>query len=804
MTGHSAEASEEWYFASLEALGGTAVVVDRTKKLLTYAPEISSDENHVKSVTPEELAHAVTIGLLAGAEYAYPLTSIGHEIYFAHGSKGSKADEVDILIRDPDGLPYAMFELKSAAQFDQGKDDALRFQLFGTAPLVGSPKLLVYATVMPTGSSPKIRMLCIDYTKFKTYDAWKAAGEPHSIVFPKDYRDLDHKPFVNQGKNDLNLTATQADFRAVALAFHNQFFGEHPDNAIFVNLLKCLLAKIYDERTCKKNEEYEFQLLHKNGNPETASAVSERVNSLYKSAYLRYIDSTPDNVDEINAKEFSQENVKSVVVALQAMSITKGAAMHGDIIGAFFEEILRIGFKQDRGMYFTHDNIVRFMVEAVDIEGLTKSVWKASNHPDNRLPYVMDPACGSGTFLLHAMNRITETVRKSKDALVADHDAEQFFAARLSDAQPNHWAESFIYGFDPKFIMAITAKINMVLHGDGSAHIFKDDAFAPFSTYHQHVRLRAAMDANRSLPRERYPFEVSEAFDLVISNPPFGITLSETTRQQIAKTFSLGTTVPSEGLFVERCAQFLKPKGRLALVLPESLLNSKELRDVRLILYRFFNIRAIVALPRNIFIDTPTLTSLLFAQKKTKAEIEAWDTANSSAAATFESQVKSAREAFKASNISAKPASELFDGFMQSLEGIVTEESWIMKSGKSPRLIRLSNCKAIDDGKEMAKQLKTFIGSPGFNTLREQFLLKTVCNKLDYRFPTVTVTDVGYKLSKRKERSRPNQLCVFQSKSASKKVHTNLHLAGEECQVVVDAKNPKNVLDLIRKNVKWE
>ena len=69
-------------------------------------------------------------------------------------------------------------------------DDAIKNQLFGTVHLVGSPKLLVYATVEPKGSQPKIHAICIDHTKHKTYEAWKNEGEPHSTIFPEDYRDL--------------------------------------------------------------------------------------------------------------------------------------------------------------------------------------------------------------------------------------------------------------------------------------------------------------------------------------------------------------------------------------------------------------------------------------------------------------------------------------------------------------------------------------------------------------------------------------------------------------------------------------
>lgn len=144
-----------WYFDALDGLGSSAVIGDRAADTVTYNSAIASDESHVKSADPEELAHAVLIALLHSKAYSYPLTALGHEIHFAHGSKGSKADEVDVLIRDSDGLPYAMIELKAASEFDADRDEAIKSQLFGTAPLVGSPRLLVYATVEPKVHRPK-------------------------------------------------------------------------------------------------------------------------------------------------------------------------------------------------------------------------------------------------------------------------------------------------------------------------------------------------------------------------------------------------------------------------------------------------------------------------------------------------------------------------------------------------------------------------------------------------------------------------------------------------------------------------
>jgi len=79
------------------------------------------------------------------------------------------------------------------------------------------------------------------------------------------------------------------------------------------------------------------------GKPESAARVFERVNALYARAYKHYIE--PGGSDEIDPRCFSAERVKSVVQRLEGMALTKGAALNADIIGAFFEEILRSGFK---------------------------------------------------------------------------------------------------------------------------------------------------------------------------------------------------------------------------------------------------------------------------------------------------------------------------------------------------------------------------------------------------------------------------------------------------------------------------
>ncbi|MDO8825946.1 N-6 DNA methylase [Methylophaga sp.] len=794
--------SIQWYVKNINNLSSEAKLTraDESNKVITYPSELRSDESNVKSFEPEELVHATIINLLCSKEYEYDVKRLYHEQYFAHGSIGSLSDEVDLILYDEDDLPYAVMEFKSSAKYSVDEDKAIKFQLFGTAPLIGSPKLLVYGTVHPNTDRVHFELKCIDYVKYKSYESWEEAGKPYSTAFPKDYQDLNYVPFVNGGARDLKISTTQADFRAVANSFHNEFFGEHPDNALFINLVKCLLAKIYDERTTKKGDEYSFQVKYKNGKPEKSSSVFEYVNNQYKEAYSRYIEKggVPD---EIDPKEFSKEKVKSVVLALESLSITKGAALHGDVIGAFFEEILRSGFKQDKGMYFTHSNLVRFMIEALDLEGLTKKTWKNATHPENRLPYVIDPACGSGAFLLHAMNKITSSIKEASSILVSDFEETQFYKARMSDEMPNYWAENFIYGFDPKFIMAITSKVNMVLHGDGSAHMFKYDAFKPFSSYND-TKLRPSGDKERSIPRSIYDKDVCETFDAVLSNPPFGVTLSTDTKRTLSKTFSLSHKTPSDGLFIERAFQLLKPGGRLGVVLPESIFNAVDLMSVRIFIYRMFHVKAIVSLPRNVFIDTPTLTSLLFAQKKSGEEISRWDEEWQKHETSANELIKKAKMALNKNGVKKfKNSEDLQEKISKTLENIIKPNDWVYKKGKNAEVLQMTPDRSFSSVEDAASHYNSVLNSSGLSKYIARYAFTKTATKFNTEHHTYIVNEVGFKLSKRKEKPRPNQLVRFVSLSGD--TIQNLHLCEEDYKVEVSPSSPEVVLDFIKRDVVW-
>jgi type I restriction enzyme M protein len=584
--------------------------------------------------------------------------------------------------------------------------------------------------------------------------------------------------------------------------FHNEFFGEHPDNTLYIDLVKCLLAKILDERSTRRGEIYKFQVLYRAGREENAPTTFSRVNQLYQTAYKRYIDSSAASPDEINPKEFPPERVKTVVKVLQSVSITRGAALNADVIGAFFEEILRVGFKQDKGMYFTHANLVHFMLEALDLTGLTAKIWQGATHPDNRLPYLIDPACGSGSFLLKAMQIIGSAIHANKETLVADAESEQFYNARMAPSMPNYWAENFLYGLDPKFIMAITAKVNMVLHGDGSAHIFKQDAFKPLTAFSD-SKFRPAGESTRCVPKNRYAYDMCETFDALVSNPPFGIKLASDTKASLPRTLSLKGSCPSEALFLERAFQLLKPGGRLALVVPESLLNTSDSLETRLLLYRCFWIRAIVSLPRNAFIDTPTLTSLLFAQKKSKEELAQWDEDWTRATEDAETRIKRAAAFLrKAKNGASGPVAEVQTEFLSRVHPVIDKACWLPKKGKNSDIVSAVLPSSVTTKADAVSYYLDFLRLAAVRRLIAQHAFSRMADKRNYEFPVFRVEEIGYKLSKRKEKMRPNQLCRFVGTSSGKE-YPNLHLASEPVRLEVDPVNPQRILDFIKRGIRW-
>lgn len=327
----------------------------------------------------------------------------------------------------------------------------------------------------------------------------------------------------------------------------------------------------------------------------------------------------------LNKRNISPNKVRYVVEQLQEISLTKNEVNNNDLLGDFFESIVTEGFKQDKGQFFTHGNIVKFIIYALGIDDF------AINHVNKHksLPFVCDPACGSGTFLIDVMKIITDTIkRRRKSELSTSNDVKLFVQYKMPDVKENTWAWDYLYGVEINPDLALATKVNMVLHGDGSGNIFSKDALLPFAKYENKIKV-SLLSKSKKIQNYSYSEELNEQFDFIISNPPFSIKLDNETKRLLPKKFMFADVGSSENLFIERWYQLLKEGGMLGVVLPESVFDNAENQYMRLFIYKYFKVKYLISLPsgkNGAFLPyTPIKTSLLFLQKKTKSEVKEYE-----------------------------------------------------------------------------------------------------------------------------------------------------------------------------------
>jgi type I restriction enzyme M protein len=238
---------------------------------------------------------------------------------------------------------------------------------------------------------------------------------------------------------------------------------------------------------------------------------------------------------------------------------------------------------------------------------------------------VLDPACGSGGFLVMVLDHVRQKITKQ---LYPDVDDVRL-AARANlpevDELVRQYAEKMIFGFDFDPDLKKAARMNMVMAGDGHSNIFNinsldypqgDKPDVPFIAKAVNKSIEESKDAS-------YPFETAEdnaqgKFDMVFTNPPFGAKVEVDV--EIARKYELNSNAP-EVLFIEACYNFLKPSGKMAIVLPDGILGNPNMESVRLWILQHFKLIASVDLPVETFLpQVGVQASLLFLQKKTEAE----------------------------------------------------------------------------------------------------------------------------------------------------------------------------------------
>lgn len=276
-----------------------------------------------------------------------------------------------------------------------------------------------------------------------------------------------------------------------------------------------------------------------------------------------------------------------------------------DIKGEAYEEIVSVTSRRDQGAFFTPRNVC----------DMAAQMLMATHRPDGRLSLrIIDPTCGTGGFLRSALVGMREVIATQAMQKWKNNPsrAEQDIAERLQRV-----CNSNLFGIDKLAELVQAAQMNLAMHGDGSTNVFNTNSLLPPGEW----PTEPGNDAQSNIRMG--------SFDMVLTNPPFGWRLPVDDKH-ILEQFELATfdskgarsSMPPEQLFVERCLKLLKPGGRMAIVLPDSILSNPGLSFIRQWVLTRAYVIASVDLPRETFAksDTHTKTSVLFLQRFTKAE----------------------------------------------------------------------------------------------------------------------------------------------------------------------------------------
>lgn len=530
------------------------------KQKITY---VTSDNHSENYSDPEERVRAEFWAELI-YKYEYPANRIKVEVVVPDRLPTDRADIV-VFADDDCKRPYTVVECKKDGVTDAEFTQAIE-QGVGNATWV---KLRADYVVIVAGGTRRV----LDVTdKFGAFEREQniLADLPKAYGKPQEFR------FYKGTDNDIKPVAREDLITAIKKCHQTLWGGGRlsPPTA-FGELCKLIFVKISDEQKPRKNgEPYQFQIK----THEPSSKLAERINALYNEQKIKDPEVFTDSI------KVDDRVLHTVVSHLESINLNKTDL---DVKGVAFEQFMDGFFKGDFGQYFTPRPIIEFAVKMMKPE-----------HDWN----VLDSSCGSGGFLLYAL----DYMRKQ---------AADYYEKGSVDYY-NYWhdfAAKHLYGIEINDEIARVAKMNMIVHDDGHTNVISFDALDSIEKMHDHN-----------------PGFAENKFDLILTNPPFGSTINKAEKPYLS-SYELGKVKDAKGkekdrprqssevLFIERIWQFLKPgTGKAAIVLPDGILTNSSSQYVRDYILEKFQLLAVVSLPQCAFahFGAGVKASIIFVRKR--------------------------------------------------------------------------------------------------------------------------------------------------------------------------------------------
>jgi type I restriction enzyme M protein len=358
-------------------------------------------------------------------------------------------------------------------------------------------------------------------------------------------------------------------FRTIRNYLAANAVGITRDEVFAQQIINLIFCKIYDERFTKPDDTVKFRA----GFGEKLSDVRARIQELFDHVKTKY----SDVIDKSDQILLDNQTLAYAVGELQIYCLIDSER---DAIADAFETFIGPSLKGGQGQFFTPRNVVKLLVDMVNPATDDK---------------VIDPACGSGGFLVEAIRDVWKKIDE-RGALFGWPDSE--IASEKQEVAIKHFL-----GIDKDDFLSKVAKAYMAIIGDGRGGVFCENGLE-------------APNHWKNITREHIQIG---SFDVVVTNPPFGkkLKIDDTailasfnlghkwklnkSHNKYEKTNTLHKGQAPQILFIERCLELLKKGGRLGIIAPESMFCNPSHRHIVQFIKTIARIKAVVSLPEELF-----------------------------------------------------------------------------------------------------------------------------------------------------------------------------------------------------------
>ncbi len=540
---------------------------------------LKNDKPHIKCLAsdkdrpakPEEIVRQLWIKKILD-KYEYPKTRIKVEysVWFGSGVSDKSADIV--ILREDEENPYIIIEVKKPRRKDGIK------QLKSYCNAEGSP-----IGVWSNGGE----LIILNREEPNIYSQISSIPDVNQTL-----QDVVSEQWTIDKLNDENkLVKQKLSLKNLILDLEDLVLAnaEGIDDS-FDEVFKLIYSKLYDEWAATNDNSRERKVKFRIYG-ESPNEIYIKINNLFNNAKDKWrgIFSRDEKI------RLKPEHLFTCVSFMQDIKLFNANLQ---IIDEAFEYLITEVAKGKKGQYFTPRWVIDMCV-------------KILNPKINER--IIDTACGSSGFTVHSIF----------------HVAGDKFSAEGLPQSVIEYAGQMVYGIDSSPKAVKIAKAVNLIAGDGKTNIFELNSLnSPKWNEEGKAGLRPLLtkfDNHQDDEKNQSNFENFD-FDILMTNPPFAGNISE---RDILKQYRLaeknGKTINKIGrdiLFVEKNLNFLKPGGRMAIVLPQGRLNNSKDLFVRNFLFNKAKILGVIGLHANTFRPhTATKTSVIILQKYTNSEI---------------------------------------------------------------------------------------------------------------------------------------------------------------------------------------